>query len=207
MTTAYPLTWPAGWPRSRSRKAWRGGKVWTFARARDGLLSELRLLGAAHVVLSTNYELGTRSNLPLKSGRVDDKGVAVYFTLKKKQMCMACDAYASAEGNIRSLTLAIGGMRALERHGGGFMMERAFSGFEALPPPSANSAQPKRSCWDILGIKNPAIADVYTVKRSHRNRVLEVHPDQGGSDAVMSELNVARDEALAIIEKRRAPGR
>lgn len=209
MTTAYPLAWPAGWPRSRYTKAWKQAAKWTFSRATAGLVKELRLLGATHVVISTNYELGTRTGLPKKGGRIDDKGVAVYFTyagqkapFTKRQMVMACDQYSSAEGNIRSLTLAIAGMRALERHGGGHMMERAFSGFEALPPPSASGAPPKRTCWQILGITRPDLADAYAVKKSHRNRVMENHPDQGGSEAIMSELNVARDEALAIVAKR-----
>lgn len=174
----------------------------TFARCRDGLLNELRLLGARQVVLSTNYELGQRTGLPLKGGRVDDKGVAVYFMFKGKSLCMACDRYSSPEGNIRSLTLAIAGMRALERHGGGTMMERAFAGFEALPPP-AGSGPRHKWCWEILGITRPEAADDYTVRKAHRNRIAENHPDQGGSHEAMSELNVARDTALAIIAKRR----
>lgn len=203
MTTAYPLAWPPGWPRNRSQKAWRGGKTLTFARCRDGLLNELRLLGARQIVLSTNYELGQRTGLPLKSGRVDDKGVAVYFVFKGKSLCMACDRYSSAEGNIRSLTLAIAGMRALERHGGGTMMERAFAGFEALPPPAANSAPPRRSCWDVLGITRPDLADAYTISKSYRNRAKDAHPDaDGGSEGAMQELNAARDEALALIGRR-----
>lgn len=204
MTTAFPLTWPAGWPRTHFPRRWRGGKGLTFARCRDVLLKELRLLGARNVVLSTNYELGVRTNLPLSSKRVpEDKGIAVYFTLKGKALCMACDRYSSAEGNIRSLTLAIAGMRALERHGGGFMMERAFAGFEALPPPSSTQAPPRRTCWQVLGINNPSLADAYTVSKSYRNRAKELHPDQpGGSQEAMTELNAARDEAMRILSTR-----
>ena len=47
---------------------------------------------------------------------------------------MACDCFGSAAANMRLPGLAIEAMRRLER-GGGAMMERAFSGFAALPPP------------------------------------------------------------------------
>jgi hypothetical protein len=50
-------------------------------------------------------------------------------------MTMACDRFDNAAANMRSLGLAIEAMRQLERHGGGAMMEKAFSGFVALPPP------------------------------------------------------------------------
>lgn len=199
--TAYPLAWPDGWPRSRYPRAWKQASKWTFARARDGLLKELRLLGARQVVLSTNYELGTRTNLPLKKGNPSDKGVAVYFLLKGKPLCMACDKYSSPEGNIRSLTLAIGGMRALERHGGGVMMEKAFAGFEALPPPSGATQAPQRDCWRILGLSGGEVTEA-RIRAAYRKLAMECHPDQGGSDQAMRDLVWARDQALAAIAVR-----
>lgn len=209
MTTAYPLAWPDGWPRSKYTRAWKQAAKWTFSRATTGLLKELRLLGATHIVISTNYELGTRTGLPKKQGRIDDKGVAVYFIYRgqhapftKRQMVMACDKYSSAEGNIRSLTLAIAGMRALERHGGGYMMERAFSGFEALPPPTATSAPPRPSCWEVLGIKRPDLADAHAVGKAFNREIFNCHPDHGGTAEKMSALTAARAEAMSNIAAR-----
>src|SRR5262249_40511750 len=51
-------------------------------------------------------------------------------------MVMVCDRFTSVAGNIRSLTLAIEGLRQLDRHGGGRMLEKAFDGFKALAPPN-----------------------------------------------------------------------
>ena len=87
---------------------------------------------------------------------------------------------------MRSLGLAIEAMRQLERHGGGTMMERAFSGFAALPPP--------RSCWDILGV--PVGSSRAVIEKAFRERAPAAHPDRGGSNADMAELNAARDRAL-----------
>jgi hypothetical protein len=76
--------------------------------------------------------------------RYDDPGVAVYFTLKGKPLAMARDRYWTPWENMRSLVLAIEAIRSIERHGGSTLMERAFSGFTALPAP--------KSCWEILGL-------------------------------------------------------
>lgn len=192
MTVAYPLSWPTGWPRTKyyQRESDRRfhGSVYglTIGRSRDGLLGELARLGAASVVISSNLRL-RQDGLPYSDQRrVDDPGVAVYFTLEKRQMVMAADRFQTPEGNMRSLGLAIEAMRQLKRHGGGAMMERAFSGFAALPPP--------RSCWEVLGVapgSNRAM-----IERAFRERATTSHPDRGGSNAAMAELNDARDRAL-----------
>ena len=64
---------------------------------------------------------------------------------------MACDRFDNAAANMRSLGLAIEAMRQLERHGVGTMMERAFTGFVALPAPE--------SPCDVLGLKPIASMD------------------------------------------------
>jgi hypothetical protein len=75
-------------------------------------------------------------------------------------------------------------MRQLSRHGGGAMIERAFTGFVALPRP--------KSCWEILGVLQALVG---TTLIAHTDRG---PPDFGGSNRAMAELNKARDEALGI---------
>jgi hypothetical protein len=201
MTNAWPLAWPPGWPRTPRHKRQdskyrfkRQGSLyapksdfWTFAAARNEMISELERIGARSVVLSTNYELRL-DGLPRSSGPTpDDTGVAIYFQLAGKPMVMACDMHQRAEENMRSITLALEAMRQLKRHGGGMMMERAFAGFAALAPP--------RSCWDVLGLRPGAPRS--EVERAWRMRVKEAHPDlTGGSHDAIAEINRARDEAL-----------
>jgi hypothetical protein len=185
---SYPLHWPAGWPRSTSSQ--RGKSRFsgqTFNQIKE-LQRELRLLGARNVVISSNVPV-RQDGLPYADAakrRYDDPGVAVYFTLKGKPLAMARDRYWTPWENMRSLVLAIEAIRSIERHGGQTMMERAFSGFTALPAP--------KSCWEILGL-SPS-ASVQAIKAQFTVKAKTAHPDVGGSDAAMAELIVAREEAL-----------
>lgn len=188
---AFPLQWPEGWPRTKYRQSDRkfGGSVYglTMGRSRDRLLSELKLLGASTVVISSNVQL-RGDGLPYSQQRkIDDPGVAVYFMFKKRQMVMAADKYDSPAGNLRSLSLAIEGMRQLERHGGGHMMEKAFAGFAALPSPDS-----KKSWRDVFGVQPDWRGDLAAL---YREKARTRHPDVGGNDVLMSELNVAYKDA------------
>lgn len=189
---AFPLQWPDGWPRTINREQSHpfGGKVHdlTFERARDGLRNELSLLGARDIVLSTNVPLRRDGEAAASSARkrMMDPGVAVYFVLKKRPMVMAQDKYFDVAANIRSLALAIDGMRQLGRHGGGTMMERAFTGFVAIAPPDW-----KKPWREVFGVKpdwNGDLRALFKEKAKHR------HPDNGGDDTIMAELNIAYAE-------------
>jgi hypothetical protein len=194
MTVAYSLHWPEGWARTSARKSghkFGQTRELTFDRARNSLSKELKCLGASNMVLSTNlpvrldgmpYAEAARKTLP-------DPGVAVYFTYKGRQMVMAQDEYQYIAANMRSLALAIEAMRQLERHGGGgAMMERAFTGFAALPAP--------KSPWKILGLDGAAPKEA--IEQAYRDLAKKLHPDAGGSAEKMAELNDARQRALAI---------
>lgn len=199
MTQAYPLDWPPGWPRTRARKTVSPFKM-SAERVRRLFNDETRRLGALNVVVSSNVPIRNDGMMYADAARrrIDDPGVAVYFMLKGSAMTMAQDAYERPEDNLRSLTLAIEAMRAIERHGGGTMMERAFSGFTALPPPP----KPKRPWWKVLGYSDdPADREGLTDSEiDMRYRVLakKRHPDMpGGSTDAMNELSDAKAEAIA----------
>ena len=192
MTEAYPLQWPDGWPRTtpyarESDNRFGGSGRITVGRVRDQLMDELRRLGATEIVVSSNVP--TRPDGLLYGTRylVDDPGIAVYFTFKKKRMVMARDGFVSVAGNLRSLGLAIDGMRQLDRHGGRFMLERAFEGFLAIAPPDW-----KKPWREVLGIKPDWSGDIGEL---YRTKARTRHPDAGGSDTLMAELNVAYQEA------------
>jgi hypothetical protein len=187
---AFPLQWPEGWPRTPSwkRGSSRFGKNLGFGEIRK-LQNELRLMGAQHVVISSNVPL-RQDGLPYASQagkRYDDPGVAVYFTLKGKPLSMARDSYNTPWENIRSLILAISAIRSIERHGGSTMMERAFSGFAAIAPPDW-----KKPWRQVFGVQSDWRGDITAL---YREKAKGCHPDAGGSDTLMAELNVAYAEA------------
>jgi hypothetical protein len=102
-------------------------------------------------------------------------------------MVMARDKYLSVAGNMRSLALVISAMRQMERHGGSYMMERAFNGFIAIAPPGW-----KKPWRQVFGIKPDWTGDISAL---YREKARERHPDAGGNDTLMAELNVAYKEA------------
>jgi hypothetical protein len=198
---AYPLAWPDGWPRTPNDIQMAGAEFKQvdydtgvripvqLRHAYDQLRDQLSLLRAENVVISTNYLIDQDGYPTVKPLGVKDEGVAIYFVLSGKPMAMACDRYQRAAANVRSLGLAVEAMRQLGRHGGGAMVERAFAGFVALPPPP--------SCWEILGVEAGASRD--QIERAFRDRAKKMHPDAGGDDSAMAELNIARDTALSQI--------
>ena len=187
---AFPLQWPEGWPRTsfHRRGSSRFGKNLGFGEIRK-LQAELRLLGARNVVISSNVPL-RNDGLPYASQaakRYDDPGVAIYFRLKDKPLSMARDKYSTPWENIRSLTLTISAIRSIERHGGSMMMERAFAGFTAIAPPDW-----KKPWREVFGVKPEWSGDIQTL---YREKARHRHPDAGGNDQLMAELNVAYEEA------------
>lgn len=210
--TAYPLSWPEGWPVTPNHLRQRGsqfkqaggqyGKTEvTLDRARRLLFEELDRMRATEVTLSSNVPLRVDGNPRGDAGRLvlSEPGVAIYFTHKGKQMTMAQDAFMTPAANVRSLGLAIDALRALERHGGGHMMERAFAGFTSLPAP--DGVRPKRAWWLVLNYsadKNErADLSVEEVEARFRTLAKRRHPDaDGGSDEAFAELSEARADAV-----------
>lgn len=185
---AYPLQWPEGRPRTPRYRMERSRFKTTFARTRDDLIHELKLLGARLPVLSTNIEL-RRDGLPYAGRRQpDDPGVAVYFQYKKQQMCFACDKYDRVMDNIQAVYKTIDALRGVARWGTGDMMERAFSGFAALPDNNTES------WWDILECRHDASVDI--INKQHRRLRSDHHPDRGGDKDRFHKIQKAYKQAL-----------
>lgn len=109
---AFPLHWPDGYLRTPlpARSLFRDST--RFGSVRDGLIDELRKLGATKVIISTNIEIN-RSGLPY-SGRKEpkDSGVAAWFFMDKETRVIACDAWASVRENLAALRNTVSALRA-----------------------------------------------------------------------------------------------
>lgn len=192
----FPLEWPIGRARTESWKRQTSGfRALGFGRARDDLFAEMRRFGARDVVLSTSVPLRL-DGIPLAATRQpDDPGVALYFSLTgadskapRRYYSIACDGYRKVEENMRALVHTIAAMRTIERHGSSQLLEQAMSGFAALPAEGETGAW-----WTVLGFKvRPNLAEA---KTAWRELVAQNHPDRGGSEEVMLELNRAIERA------------
>ncbi len=187
---AYPLTWPIGRPRARSREHARFKTA--LGAAIQNVHREVALLGGVQLVISSNLLL-RRDGLPsARSGYIGDVGVAVYFELKKKPMCFACDRWDAVQDNMQAIAKTIEALRGIERWGSGSMVEQAFTGFLALPAPE----QP----WQTLGLStsNPTRDEV---EQAHRRLAMKHHPDRGDTTDAMGRINAARDALLERLEQ------
>lgn len=188
---AYPLSWPQGWKRTPVRDSSKFKT--TFGRARDELMREISRLGGRNPILSTNIPL-RRDGLPYSGmAQPKDPAAAVYFVYKNKSMCFACDQWSKIEDNIWAICKTIEALRGIERWGASDMLDRAFTGFTALPSPA-------NEWWQVLGLPNkpnPTPTE-YSNAKSLRNKLaMKYHPDNGEikSPEMMSKINQAWEQA------------
>ncbi len=198
----FPLTWPAGWARTRPearRRASFGKRVSRTAsgyrsleplEVGDGLsrlMGELSRLGARGVVVSTNLAYRADGMPYARQSKVlDDPGVAVYFQLKGRPHALACDRWTSVADNMAAIAGHVEALRAVDRYGVG-SLEQAFAGYRALPAQAS-------AWWTVLGFDERP-TDLATVERRHQVLTRQHHPDLGGSSTTMAKINAARDAA------------
>jgi hypothetical protein len=192
MSAAFPLSWPDGWPRSKARKD-SPYRV-TTELALTELLHDLRLMGARHVIVSSNVPLrrdGTMYRGDHSDSAMSDPGVAVYWDARDgRALVAACDAWRTPGENVRALGLTVSALRAIERAGASHLLERAYSGFARLP-----AGDRERPWWEVLGVERGASLE--TIRAAYRELAVDNHPDRGGDAQRMSEINRAWQEARA----------
>lgn len=199
--SAYPLCWPEGMPRHRGTR--EGG---TFkgspGMVREDMIAEIDRLLAAPRGRTWRNSIIISSNLPLRNDGMPragaaepiDPGIAVYFSRKGKQVCFACDKYDRTWKNMRAIQRTIEALRGIERWGSAEMMDRAFTGFAALPAPGEGTGA---DAWKVLGIEPRSSAA--TIEKAFRSLAKKCHPDTGGSPESWHRLQAARADALSQI--------
>jgi hypothetical protein len=203
---AYPLAWPHGWKRATSRSrakfskqdrqysmdgqsSWQVKKSLSIEQGTQRVLTALNQMGFnKSVIISSNLEL-RNDGLPRSGQRApNDPGVAVYWGTGDKARCIAVDRYDRVADNLAAIAATLDAMRAIERHGGAAILDRAFTGFTALPSPE----QP----WQTLGL-DTSRPTKDQVEDAYRRLAMRHHPDRGGDASEMARINRARDQLLA----------
>ena len=184
MTTAYPLHWPAGLPRTKTKLQSRFQS--TLHRALENVRAELRLFGKDSGKPVSDLILS--SNVTLTEQRPADTGIAAYFKWDGLDCCIAVDRYPKVEHNVQAIAKVVEAERAKLRHGGLNVVRAAFRGYAALPPPRDG-----KPWWDVLGVPQDCRLDA--ARQAHRTLAVKHHPDAGGDVDRMAEVNRAWDEA------------
>lgn len=199
MISSYPLAWPDGWKRMASYSRTHGkfrkeGKGLTVSQGVMRVLEELErmFIKRDDVIVSTNVPTRLDGLPRSDQSNPADPGVAIYW--RKNQTapmkCMAVDRYRDVADNLAAVAATFEAMRAIERHGGAEILERTFRGFAALP------ASTGRDWWDVLEVRRDATKDI--IESNFKRLMRDRHPDAGGSHDAMSELNLARQQALQV---------
>lgn len=194
---AYPLHWPEGWDRAASRKSAKFGKnvpgkgfvqlSVTDSAARVNAELEQMDIAYDDIIISSNVQ-PRLDNRP-RSGQKepDDVGVAIYWkNAQGEWQCMALDSYDRVADNLAAIAATLEAFRAIKRHGGASILNRAFRGFAALPEPS------QCRWWWVLDVAETSSPE--DVEQAYKRQRSRAHPDNGGNDEWFNTVESAWQE-------------
>lgn len=183
----YPLFWPHRLRRTPANKrAASKFKVSPMA-AWTELLDEINRFGGIGPIVSSNA-MRRKDGKPYTEAltdQLDDPGVAVYFTRKTTRACMPCDQFLTVRENIRAISNSIAALREIDRNGSSLILDAAFAGFIALPPPPGWVPW-----WEVLGVRADATKEAISAARKALAR------EHSTDEAKMQAINVAHDEGM-----------
>lgn len=135
-TSAYPLSWPPGFPRTKHRE--KGRFETTLSKALNNVQDSLRRFSSdsgkvlTGLVISSNYSLGVE--------RPDDPGVSVWFTWDGLQVCIPVDRYSSVASNLQAIHHVVEARRVELRHGTLALVRASFTGVRCAAAPDEHEA-------------------------------------------------------------------
>lgn len=194
MKDAYPLQWPVGRERTPEyAREWGNLKKMSPSRVRQLLADEMRKMGVSNYVISSNIAI-RNDGLPYSNQKApDDPGVVLYFTRKGKDIAISCDKWMHLDSNLRAIGLTVEAIRGMERWGTEEMVDRAFTGFAALPENVIVTPYTARAWYEVLEVSPNASPE--TIKAAYKSMLHKVHPDKGGSQREFEEVQKAFQEA------------
>lgn len=158
-----------------------------------GWYDVLEEIGSAFARWGIN-DWSAQPNVPLarvnsKSLTSGERTVTVRFMKGDREVVLVSDTQDSATGNLKLIQLCVDDMRMIERRG---LAETMQSAYMQLAAPVT-----ERDPYEVLGLRPGASPD--EVEAMYRVRAKSAHPDRGGSNEAMAELNSARDQLLTAV--------
>jgi hypothetical protein len=194
MIEAYPLSWPLGYKRTQPEQRWNSKFKQTAENAQISLRNEIIRMGGKNLIVSSNVPQRKDGYIyaDMATTKIDDPGVAIYFKYDGKDIVMCCDNYPRVWENIYALAKAVEALRGLERWGVSEFLQRAFTGFKALP----TAIELSHAWYNILGVDKNASAE--EIKAAYRTKSKVHHPDSpGGSAASFQLIKTAYEQGMA----------
>lgn len=146
-------------------------------------------------MISTNLILNLNGLPRSAQARPTDPGAAVFWEDMGTRRVMAIDRYSTVEDNLAAIAATLDAMRAIERHGGAVILERAFTGFTALPAPAST-----RDWWHVLGVHSDSTPPIITAAYRYLRSVH--HPDKVGTGDATAFHDVQKAYEQAVAEGR-----
>lgn len=116
-----------------------------------------------------------------------ERAVTVHYMKDGKPITLSLDTQRSPGANLRALYLSLDAMRMIDARGVGSIVQSAYM--------QLGAPKTERDPWEVLGLRPGASKDEIEVMFKAKAKV--AHPDAGGSHDAMTELNAARERALA----------
>lgn len=188
MIDAYPLTWPQGFARSKSRQD--GAFKTSLPSALKNVEHSLALFARDSrkklegVVIDSNVSLGQQ--------RPADPGVAVWFVWDELQVAIPVDRYTKVEYNLQAIHHIIEARRTELRHGGLAIVRATFTGFKCLPAPDWRPA---------LGFAPGSAPSLAAIEANYKRLRSETHPDRpNGTADAFNQVQVAYEQAKGEVQ-------
>ncbi len=120
----------------------------------------------------------------------DDQSAAITLHLRGVTVPIRVDRWGDFAVNFRCCYLVLREMRLSEARG---VEKAAAAAYAALLP----AAKSQRDPWEVLGLRPGASAAL--IDAAWKALAKELHPDTGGENDAMAELNDARERAKAAL--------
>lgn len=154
------------------------------------------MLGGRQPIISSDLRL-RQDGLPYSTQKTpDDQGVAVYFMWNNEQMVIACDTFDLIGCNLWAVSKTVEAMRGIERWGCSELLNRAFTGFKALPA----AATIITNWWDVLECDEFSFE--LEIRKAYRDAAKQYHPDNQmtGDEVKFKAIRAAYELALESLK-------